>query len=187
MALIAVSRHSLQCYLAATKFVIIFFPFIQCLCIVYVLIVCKSYSSQKITQLTQKITTEVHEQTHRYWRPSLFVPSTTSTPFSLGTRNFSWDCWAVGFSQSSTPTVNGQSPTGAKLFVSQVFLSAQSLLFDTRNVAETAPSLQQNQGMTSEKERSRKSTNFNSQTGQVDFLIRSFFILCLHFKMLQPG
>lgn len=81
------------------------------------------------------------------------------------------DGWAVGFSQSPTPTVNGQDPVGANAFVSQVLLSAQSPGFWhwRRGIilAETLPFLQQNpEG----EESSRKSTKFNSQTGQADFL-----------------
>lgn len=104
---------------------------------------------------------------------AIIVPSNTPNPLSLCTRNSRWDWWTERVRPSSVPTVNERGATGANLCVSSPLVWHQK---HGTILAETVPALQQDPGILLErKESSRKSAKFNSQTGQVDFLIRSLF------------
>lgn len=107
-----------------------------------------------------------------YILTAILVLSNTSNPLSQYTQNFRWDWWTEGVRPSSAPTVNGQGAAGANLCVSSplVWHQKHGII-----LAETVPALQQDPGITWRKESFRKCTKFNSQTGQVDFLIRSLF------------
>lgn len=109
---------------------------------------------------------------------AILAPSNTSNLLSPCTQNSRWDWWTEGVRPTSAPTVNGQGAAGANLCVSSplVWHQKHGII-----LAETLPALQQDPGILLEsKESSRKSAKFNSQTGQVDFLIRSLFLCYIY-------
>lgn len=105
-----------------------------------------------------------------YILTAIIVPANTSNPLSLCTLNFRWDWWTEGVGPSSAPTVNEQDASNLHVSSPLVWHQKGDII-----LAETVLSLQHDPGITWMKESSRKSAKFNSQTGQVDFLIRSLF------------